>query len=288
MKPTTKIFLYIVFGLVALVFFLYFRFPSEMVKHALEDEIKKADPKASLEVDQINPTIPPGLKLEPLSVSYADQPIIRLDFLKIRPSLLYLFSRSGRYAYRGDIGSGNLRGSAVKDVENDRTQSKVNVTLNRVPLNYLDILHQWKGYKADGELDANISFDSAKGGGTANVEVEVSPARIAFDPPLMGITTLDFSQLKSQLVVTRRMLQIKNCDAVGNQIDGKITGSIVFRDPIEESRMSLSLTLKPQQEFLADHKDDMIGGLLSSPNAQKRGVVFRITGTINNPRYVIR
>lgn len=288
MKPTTKIFLYIVFGLVALVFFLYFRFPSEIVKHALEDQIKKADPKASLEVDQINPTIPPGLKLEPLSVRYADQPIIRFDFLKIRPSLLYLFSSSGRYTCRGDIGSGNLRGRAVTDVENDRTQSKVTVTLNRVPLNYLDILHKWKGYKADGELDANIAFDSTKGGGTANVEVEISPARIAFDPPLMGITALDFSQLKSQLVVTRRMLQIKNCDAVGNQIDGKITGSIVFRDPIEESRMSLSLTLKPQQEFLADHKDDMIGGLLSSPNAQKRGVVFRITGTINNPRYVIR
>lgn len=288
MKRTTKIFLYIVFGLTALVFFLYFRFPSEMVKHALEDQIKKADPKASLEVDQINPTIPPGLKLEPLSVHYADQPIIRLDFLKIRPSLFYIFSRSGRYTYRGNIGSGHLRGRAVTDVENDRTQSKVTVTLNRVPLNYLDILHQWKGFRADGELDANIALDSTRGGGTANVDVEISPARIAFDPPLMGITALDFSQLKSQLVVTRRMLQIKNCDAVGNHIDAKITGSIVFRDPIEESRMSLSLTLKPQQEFLADHKDDMIGGLLSSANAQKRGVVFRITGTVNNPRYVIR
>ena len=162
------------------------------------------------------------------------------------------------------------------------------MTLNRVPLNYLEILKQWKGYKADGELDANISFDSSKGGGTANVDLEISPARIAFDPPLMGIAALDFSQMKSQLVVTRRMLQIKNCDAVGNQLDGKITGSIVFREPFEESRMSLSLTIKPQQEFLADHKNDMIGGLLSSANAQKRGVVFRITGTINNPRYVIR
>lgn len=288
MKPTTKIFLYIVFGMVALVFFLYFRFPSEMVKHAIDDRLKQTDPKAALNVQQISPTIPPGLKLEPLSVSYADLPVIRLDYLKIRPSLFYLFSSSGRYTYRGDIGSGDLKGSATTGVNNDRPQSKVNMTLNRVPLNYLELLKQWKGYKADGELDANISFDSSKGGGTANVDMEISPARIAFDPPLMGITALDFSQMKSQLVVTQRMLQIKNCDVVGNQIDGKITGSIVFREPFEESRMSLSLTIKPQQEFLADHKNDMIGGLLSSANAQKRGVVFRITGTINNPRYVIR
>ncbi|MEJ2156299.1 MAG: type II secretion system protein GspN [Desulfobacteraceae bacterium] len=288
MKPTKKIFFYIVFGLAALVVFLYLRFPSDLVRHALEVQLKKADPKASFEIDHISPTIPPGLKLEPLSIHYAEQPIIRLDFLKVRPNLFNIFSSSDRYIYRGDIGSGDLRGQAVTEVENNRAQSKITLTLNRVPLNYLEILNQWKGYQADGELDANIAFDTARGGGTANIDMEVSPARIAFDPPLMGISALDFSQLKGQLVATQRMLQIKNCDAVGNQVDGKITGSIVFRDPIEESRISLSLTVKPQQEFLSDHKNDMIGGLLTSAAAQKRGVVFRITGTINNPRYVIR
>ena len=288
MKPATKIFLYIVFGLTALVFFLYFRFPSEMVRHALDERLRQTQPKVRLEVERVNPTVPPGLKLELLSLSYADLPVIRLDFLKITPNLFYLLSDSGRYTYRADIGSGELKGRVVNDIENNRPQSKITMTLNRVPLQYIEILNHWKGYKADGELDANIAYDSSKGGGTADINLEISPARIAFDPPLMGISGLDISQLTGQLVATQRMLQIKNCNVTGNQIDGKITGSIVFREPIEESRISLSLTIKPQQEFLADHKDDMIGGLLSSPNAQKRGVVFRITGTINNPRYVIR
>lgn len=288
MKPTTKIFLYIVFGLVALVFFFYVRFPSEMIKIAIDDRVKQADPKAYLDIEQITPTIPPGLKLEPLTVRYDDFPVLRMDFLKVRPHLFHLFSSSERYTYWGDIGSGDLKGRVDTDSNNNRPQSKISITLSRVPLNYIELLNQWKDYKADGELDANIAFDSLKGGGTADVDMEISPARIAFDPPLMGIAALDFSQLKSQLVVTQRMLQIKNCDMVGNQIDGKISGSIVFRQPFEESRMSLSLTVKPQQEFLDDHKNDMIGGLFSSSNAQKRGVVFRITGTINNPRYVIR
>lgn len=288
MKPATKIFLYIVFGLVALVIFLYLRFPSEMVKLALEDQVKKVDPKASLEIDRIKPAIPPGLKLEPLAVRYDDKPIMHLNFLKITPSLFNMFTQSTRYSYRGDIGSGDLRGQAVTEVKNDRAQSKITITLNRVPLNYLEILQQWKGVKADGELDANVVFDAARGGGAADVDLEISPARIAFDPPLMDVAALDFSRLRGRFVVSRRMLQIKNCDGEGNQIDGNITGSIVFRDPIEESRMSLSLTVKPRQAFLADHKNDMIGGLLSPANAQKRGLVFRITGTINNPRYVIR
>ena len=288
MRPATKILLYIVFGLTALVFFLYLRFPSDLVKQAMDERLRQVEPKARVEVDQISPTIPPGLKLEPLSVLYADLPVIRLDFLKITPNLFYLVSGSGRYSYRGNIGSGDVKGRAVTDNANNRQQSKITMTLNRVPLQYLEILNQWKGYKADGELDANIAYDSSKGGGTADINLEISPARIAFDPPLMGISALDISQLTGQLVATQRMLQIKNCNVIGNQIDGKISGSIVFRDPIEESRISLSLSIKPQQEFLADHKDDMIGGLLSSANAQKRGVVFRITGTMNNPRYVIR
>ena len=87
---------------------------------------------------------------------------------------------------------------------------------------------------------------------------------------------------------TQRMLQIRNCEGIGDQIEGKLTGSILFRNPIEESRITLSLTIKPQPAFIEDHKNDMIGGLLSTANAQKRGVVFRISGTINNPRYVIR
>ena len=78
MKPTKKIFLYLVFGLTALVLFLYFRFPSEMVQTAIEERVRQADPNAHLETDLVSPTIPPGLKLEPLSVRYAGLPVLRI------------------------------------------------------------------------------------------------------------------------------------------------------------------------------------------------------------------
>jgi hypothetical protein len=88
--------------------------------------------------------------------------------------------------------------------------------------------------------------------------------------------------------MTPKMLQIKNCEASGNQIDGRISGSIIFRQPIGSSRLTLSCTIKPQPTFIADHKSDVIGGLLASDAAQKRGIVFRISGTLDNPNYVIR
>lgn len=288
MKRSTKIFLYVLFAIAALFFFLYARFPSEMVKTALSQRIKDMDPKADLDTDLISPAIPLGLKMTPLSVDYAEQPILRMAYLKVMPDLFSLFSDSKQFSYHGNIGSGVLKGRAETAMKNNRGQTKVSMTLNRVPLNQIDILNQWKSYTPDGELDATINFDTLKGGGTADINMEITPAQIAFDPPVMGIEALEFTQLKARMMVTRRMLQIRNCDAVGNQIEGKITGSIVFRDPFDDSRLTLSLTVKPQPAFIEDHKNDLIGGMLSSENAQKRGLVFRISGTINNPRYVIR
>ena len=288
MKRTTKISLYIAFALVSLVFFLYVRFPSEFVKNTLSEQVKYNLPEAELITDVISPTFPPGLKLKPLSLTYADQSIFRMDDFKVVPNLISLFSASRKVTYRGNIGSGTLIGRADTAMQNNREQTKVAMTLTRVPLKFIDILNQWESYAPDGELDATVNYDSLKGGGTADVNMEISPARISFDPPLMGIEALDFNQINAQLILTRRMLQIRNCDAAGDQIEGKITGSIVFREPIEDSRITLSMTVKPQPAFIEDHKNDLIGGMLSTPNAQKRGVVFRISGTINNPRYVIR
>lgn len=288
MKLKRKLLLYIVFALVSLVFFFYFRFPSEMIKDALSAAIKQSQPNAEVEIGRISPAIPPGLKLETLFLNYAGYPLIRMDQLKITPSLISLFSGGKRYTYRGNIGSGHLNGHIVTAVEDGREHTQLYLTMNRVPLNHVELLNQLELYKPDGEVDATVKYDNLKGGGTVDVHMEISPARIAFDPPIMGMEALDFRQLIAQLVISQRMLQIRNCDAAGDQIDGKISGTIVFGRTVEQSRIMLSLTVKPQPAFIADHRNDMIGGLLATANAQKRGVVFRISGTIGNPRYVIR
>ena len=288
MRRTTKIFLYILFALATFSIFIYVRFPAEMVEDAVSQEVARFGADVAVEAAVIRPAFPPGVKLMPLLVNYADQPFLRMDYLKITPDLRSFFTSSQRYACYAGIGSGELKGRAETSAEGSRVRSKIALTLNRVPLDYIEFLTQWKNYRPHGDLDATISFDSIKGGGTADIHLEISPARIEFEPPLMGIEALDFTLFKSQLVATQRMLQIKNCDAIGDQIEGKISGSIIFRDPIEDSPVTLTLTVKPQPAFIAYHKNDMIGGLLSNANAQKRGVVFRISGTLTNPRYVIR
>ncbi len=288
MKPTNKIFLYGLYAIVALVASLYFRFPSELIKEIVLAQVHKARPEVQLDTDVISPTIPPGIKLEPLLVSYAKMPILRMDDLRITPDLFSLIGSNRHYAFKGNLGTGELNGKVDTDTASNAGQTQISLSLTRTPLAFLEIFNQIQSVRPDGEMDAKINFDSNKGGGTAEVNLEIMLVHIALDPPVMGLEALEFDRINAQLTVSPRAMQIRNCDASGDQLEGKLTGSVVFRNPMEESKITLSLTLKPQPAFIAEHKNDMIGGLLSSDNAQKRGLVFRISGTFKNPNYVIR
>jgi type II secretion system protein N len=288
MKTRTRIFLYALYAIAALALFLYLRFPSDLMKEILFSRLKQAQPQTRLATEVIRPTIPLGIKMEPLSISYADIPLLRMDEFLVFPHILSLIGHNPRYGFKGLMGDGELHGEADTTAMPNGSQTQVTLSLSQVPLEFLELLSQYPNFKPDGKMDARINFDSAKAGGSADINLEISPAHIVLDPPLMGIESLEFTKISAQMNVTPRLLQIRSCDAGGDQLEGKITGSIIFRNPVGESRIALSMTLKPQPAFISDHKNDMIGGLLASGNAQLRGLVFRISGTLNKPNYVIR
>jgi type II secretion system protein N len=285
---TGKILLYVLYAVIALAVFLYFRFPSELMKEILISRMNQMQPLVQLEIDNVRPTIPPGIKIEPLTVIYDNMPVLRFDSLKITPHLFSMLGHDKKFSFKGAIGDGELKGTAQMAASSSGEQVKGDLRLNRVPLKFLEILSQYPNFKPDGLLNAIVSFDSAKGGGSADINLEIAPANIALEPPLMDLKNLEFSLIKAQLAATPRMVQIRSCEASGDQIQGKLTGAVVLRQPFANSRLTLSLTAKPQPAFIADHKNDMIGGLLASGNVQKRGLIFRISGTIDNPNYVIR
>jgi type II secretion system protein N len=288
MKNTRKILLYTLYTLVAIGFFLYWRFPSKTVGDLIVSQIRQVSPVLQVDIENAYAAFPPGLKLEPVTMSYAELPIARFDYLKVTPSLLSLFGSQKQIDFSGALGTGTLKGKAELTTE-ERPQTKVTLNLDRVPIDLLEFLKQWPNYKVAGDMNAYVDFDSRKGtGGSTTVNVDLAPAKITLANPLMGIEQLEFSQIQTEMTVTPRMLQIKRCDASGPQLEGKITGSIVFRQPIQSSRLTLSCTLKPQAAFIAEHRNDMIAAMLGSENAQKRGIIFRISGTLDNPSYVIR
>jgi type II secretion system protein N len=270
-------------------FFLYCLFPSNTAKELLIKQFDQIHPSVHVRTDHVLVTFPPGLKLKPLNIEYEQLPVVRSDHLIMKPDLFSLLGDHKSVHFNGPMGSGEYYGRIEINVDAKRPQNTLLLNLKAVPLEALEVLRQWPLFKATGDVNAYVDYDSRKGaGGTAKINIDINPVRIVFESPLVGLEQLEFSQLQAEMAVTPRMLQISRCEATGAQIEGKISGSIVFRQPIQNSRVALSCTLKPQPAFAAEHKNDMLGGLLSSSAAQKRGIILVISGTLDNPRYVIR
>lgn len=289
MKRTGKIVLYAAFTGMAVLFFLFRQFPSDLARSLILEQLAQAQPDLEVFAQEVRPTFPPGLVFKPLEINYAGMPVIAADQFRIRPNLLSLFGRNKGFAFSGPLGDGDIKGNAELDISDTPSKVLLAMNLDNVPIDRLPVVKNWPQYQPSGDLTGYIDYDSQKGAeGTAKITLDVVPARIAFDPPIMGLEQIEFSQLQAELTVTPRMLQIRRCEATGTQLESRLSGSIIFREPMDSSRVTLSCTIKPQPAFIAEHKGDMIGGLLGTESAQKRGVVVRISGTLGNPRYVIR
>jgi len=289
MSRTAKFILYVVYSVVAVIFFLLVLFPSQPLKRMIIEQMAVAQPEIELQTEKVRLVFPPGLKLAPISIAYAGIPVIKVDQIKLIPSLVSLLSQTKHIEIRGEIGSGVLKGQSVLIQDAKRPQTKMTLNLSNVPIEMLAVVNQWPQFRPSGEINAFIDYDSRRSGaGGANINIEATLAAVTLTPPVMGLERLEFSKIESEITLTSRMMQIKRFTATGLQIEGKLTGSVIFRQPLGNSRITLSCTLKPQPAFVAEHKNDLIGGLLASQTAQKRGIVFRISGTLNNPKYVMR
>jgi len=289
MKRSGKIFFYALYAAGAVCVFLYLLFPSQTVSELIMAKIAQYNDDIQVDIDDAHPTFPPGLKLQPLDISYAGMPMLEMGYVSIVPGLFSVFGKEKKVAFKGSLGDGDLKGQVTLISDGKRPQTRINADLVNVPIDVFGILQQWPDYQLAGDINSNIDYDSNQGaGGTAEIRIDIRPAKIVFGQPLLGLEQMEFSQIESHMNITPRMIQIKRCELSGNQLEGKITGSIIFRRPIQNSRITLSCTVKPQPAFLAMHKDSMIAGLLGSATAQKRGIVLRISGTLGRPNYVVR
>lgn len=289
MNRTAKFILYVGYSVAAVVFFLVVLFPSQPLKRMIIEQVALVQPEIELQTETVRIVFPPGLKLAPLSIAYAGIPVIKVDQVKLIPSLVSLLSQTKHIGIRGEIGSGVLQGQSVLIQDAKRPQTKMTLNLSNVPIDMLSVANQWPQFRPSGEINAFIDYDSRRSGaGGANINLEATLAAVTLTPAVMGLERLEFSKIESEITLTPRMMQIKRFTATGLQIEGKLTGSVIFRQPLGNSRITMSCTLKPQPAFVAEHKNDLIGGLLTSQTAQKRGMIFRISGTLDNPKYVMR
>ncbi len=286
-RPKT-IALYVGVVLAATAVFLYVRFPSDTVKEFISAKVNQSTPGVEISMDRLSPRLPAGATLENVRFEYERQLLLTAEYTKISARPLTLISGKKAFSYLLSTSGGEVKGRAI--LINDAVGPGVDLKarFNAIQLQEIPAIEAFSGYRVEGILDGIINVNGSDRNGAAQTAFTVSECAINLAQPLLGLEKLNFQLIEVELAMNGQRVVVKKCNLNGEEVDGRITGSLTVRNPYGQTRLNLSGVLKPQPAFSAKLSKKIPTVLLSGTNIQRKGIPFKITGTIDRPGYSLR
>ncbi len=287
MGSIQKIFLYIAFTIVVAVVFLYLLFPSDSLRAYIENQIQQSAPELSVEIGKVAPAFPPGLNLANIICEYQALPMVTASRATIRPSLLNMLGSQKMVNFDVITSEGRIDGRGIMR-NGKQTVLSLDADIDQIALEEIAGLRAIPDYIISGLLSGKVDYKATPGrSGSGSADLLVTNAKLELINPMFGMEGFAFPSIEAQLNLSPRRLQLRRCNLKGNEVDGNISGSVMLRTPLGQSRLNLSGVLRPHAEFMAKLKTSMPVGLLGG-NLGQKGLPFRITGTIDKPGFSLR
>jgi type II secretion system protein N len=270
---------YTLYALVLTGALLYARFPADAVERYLVDRVARAAPGTELVIGEIRPALPPGLVMEPVGLTRADAPLVRLDRLQLTPALLSLLGDRPRT----DVDARGLGGQVEGELILARTgdgavPEAAEAEWTNLNLSGLPFLQQLSPHAVTGLLDGNLTYEAGEGEATLTVR----DGGVVFTEPLFNIPGVSFTRIDARLSLTGgRTLTLTECTLAGNQVGGSLSGTLTLSRPLESSSLNLTGELRPHPTLLAG-----LGDGAAMLLRQRRGPIpFAIRGPLASPRF---
>lgn len=289
MKKIIKWVLYPGYIIAVTAFFLYMLFPTDVAMEYFTGYLGKHYPDYSVTVDTIKPVFPPGVRLNSVSIAFRGDTWVDLDQLHIRPRYLSVLSQRKTVRFAGTAYSGKLWGSIVFRRASSAYQMTAAAELKGIRLEENEYLQTLSGRKIGGGLDSTIGYSGDKGkDGSLKVNLHVKDGEVGLTNPLFSINNLTFKKVEAELVVDKRSLKLNRCDISGDQVDGDVTGVVLFRKPFERSRLEFKSNVTPHHLLMASLKKVLPKSLLPSKKGGEKGYPIKLYGTIEKPKISLR
>lgn len=267
---------YILFGMCAVVVFLYVLFPAKSVKAYIAHQINQIDPQLELTAGDPFLRLPPGIKLRDASITFNKAPLIRLESLSFFPRIRTLLASEQAFGYLGRAYQGETSGELFLAKEGTWR-------INGSGEGFQTELMPIAALIPQGTLSGSVAgqFDFSANQGTINLTLDEGALTLA--EPLLEIESINFTQLTLDAIVDGNQMQVKEVQMTGPEINGNLTGKVTFKRPLNDSILNISGMIKPHPLFLADLRKKLPPGILSDQIAQK-GITFNINGTVREPQ----
>lgn len=284
------IFAYLCFALLATALFLFLLFPDQVVKAYVDGRLAAIDPSLTMVAETIRPAIiPPGLAMNGVDLNRDSVRMVHFDDARMSPELTPLLQGKKQFQFQARLADGTIQGRAVMANASASGRLQAEADLSQIRLEQLDAIQANTRFGLSGSLKGRLTYDESRSpmGMTSGV-LTVSALRIALKAPFFGITDLEMDQTEAEFSVSSGNLRLKALTFGGPMVEGKITGTIILKRPLEQSRLNLTGSAKPQPELFARLQETIPQGIVNTRTLGTRGLTFRVRGTIDSPDISMR
>ena len=282
------LFAYICYGMLLLLFLLYYRFPSGELMKYIEANFKNKYPGYMLFVEKGDVNFPPGMNFINVRVTKDDHPemiFFESERFKIRPVLVSLFKDRKRFCFDCTAYEGNISGCLGFKGKNARSNYDTSITISDVDLGKYPIFSKTIGREFEGILNGSVDLKDQSGVSVkGEADLMLSKGKVEFVQPILGISSVNFDGLLMKLLIENGQVEFKEVEIKGKEIQGSFSGQVILKKDIFNSSLNITGTIEPLGGLLS-----RLGSLSSSMKLLRRRLrngrlSLKISGTIESPR----
>jgi len=268
---------------------LYLLFPADDVTSYINYKINAISPNVKWTLQGLKPVFPPGVTLDALEASRGEKQIVRLEKVKLSPSLFSLLTKDKTMRVTCDICDGGLDATVAFSGITLSPKIEVHGTFDGVQISQMPALKEIKLFQTSGIAAGTVAFSNKEDpAGKGNAQIKIAESGIQFTPALFGIGQVTFKSVDADMALAGQELTLKRLDIDSREVSGKATGSLTLMRPVEKSQVNITGEVTPHPGIIKQLGDQFPVALMEGMKTKTGGIPFRLSGSLDQPSFSLK
>lgn len=237
-----------------------------------------------MDIKEIKPVFPPGIKTDTLIVTYSGIPLMGLEKFKLGVALSSVFSDTSRYPFTGSTKEGTISGNIISE-KSQQGQIGVESEFKSLVFDHINLGKYLYDLQLSGVFTGKIAGEIDK------QKLKTGQGDFIVENALFDLNALDFWMDEiafSFVAVMFTMpdpvtLKIETCRMKGKQLDLESSGEIKIAPLFENSRLDLTVSILLHPQFFME-AGNSIPAEMARGNSDGTKLDVIIQGTLQNPK----
>jgi type II secretion system protein N len=280
--------MYALYTASALLFFLFFLFPGEIVIKGITERIEGMYPPYHLRIERLKPSLTPGLQLSGLTLMDKNESLMTVSKLNLTPKLFRLLQGQLSLRFQGEAYNGTFNGELDCKKGSWTRAEKGSLKVAGLKMKETTLNAIEGSPVLSGILDGDITYSqSEKSGDVTDATVSLKEVTLALPALSTQTAGIAFETVTAAFSIDKQTLTFRQVAFSGRQLEGQITGSVRLAEPIAKSQLNLRLDISIRPEFREELAQLMPLVLSQNRNNDTDSYKLRIFGRLDSPGFSV-